>query len=260
MRELGINVRVKTLDPDQAHVNIIRQAGFTKVFSSPPQLRDLPHLPELVHAAGLEFETLHAPFNHMNDIWLPEDNGMLSELLDTVDKCVEVNAPIAVVHLSSGMTPPPPTDLGRERFIRLVEYAAKKSVKIAFENQRMLGNISWAFEEFQNTDEVGFCWDCGHEGCFTPGREYMPLFGHRLICTHIHDNNQIFNQDLHRLPFDGTIDFSRVAHHLRTSGYTGPLTLEIKGMQELYTPLTAEEFFHKAAESLRRLDAMIQEA
>ena len=126
---------------------------------------------------------------------------------------------------------------------------------IAFENQRKLANIAWAFEAF-TTETVKFCWDCGHEFCFTPGRHYMPLFGDRLICTHIHDNTAVFNDDSHFLPFDGACDFVYVADTLRNSDYTGSLMLEV-GNPSRYGELSPQEFLKKAWDAAVRLRTMV---
>lgn len=256
MRKIGINLGARTDLSTEAYIRTIRELGFETVFTMSPAVKEDPSIPKLVEAAGLCFDTLHAPFGHINDIWYAEDNGMYRELTDCVDACAQVGAPIAVVHLSAGMQPPPPTDIGRGRFSELVSYAMGKGIRIAFENQRMLGNIAWAFEEFQDAENVGFCWDCGHEACFTPGRQYMPLFGSRLICTHIHDNSKQFNADLHQLPFDGGIDFDTVASQIRGSGFDGPLMLEVNGRSELYSGFTAEAFLQRAAQAVKRLRRM----
>ncbi len=259
MRSIGINMHAKKGLPSEAFVKCARDLGFSTVFSMPEAPETMMENANLLAAAGMSYETLHAPFKGINAIWLEGDEGedMLRKLTDAVDMCVSVGAPIAVVHLSSGDTPPPPTDIGRGRFIRLVNHAIGKGVKIAFENQRKLHNISWVFEEFKDTDTVGFCWDCGHESCFTPGRRYMPLFGDRLICTHIHDNSGVYNADEHLLPFDGQIDFGYVAETIKESGYEGSLMLEIKGNSRFYADLSVEVFLEKAAASVKRLRAMI---
>lgn len=257
MRKIGINIGSRSTADLDHYLHTLKQLGFELVFKGSQKIKDPAFLADRVAAHGLAFDTLHGPFSHINDIWYSDDQGMLRELRGGVDTCVAVGAPTMVVHLSSGDQAPPPTDMGRGRFAELVSYAAGKGVKIAFENQRKLGNLAWAFEEFSAEDGVGFCWDCGHEACFTGGREYMPLFGHRLICTHIHDNTKEYNVDLHRLPFDGCIDFDRVAHHLRSSGYRGPLILEVKDHQEFYAHLSDEAFLTRAAEAIQRLRSMV---
>ena len=181
---------------------------------------------------------------------------MLSELMNCVDHCVIANAPIAVIHMSSGNTPPPITDIGRARYEKLVEYAMKKNVKVAFENLRKSANFAWAMETFEHNPMVGFCWDCGHEACYQNGREFMPWYGERLICTHIHDNCGLQDADDHLLPFDGTVDFNRFAEHIRNSGYKGSLMLEVFNIVHRYDDLTAEQFLEKAAGVVNKLVKM----
>lgn len=254
MRKIGINLNAIGGLTDEEYFREIAEQGFDCIFSGVRGPEQMEVWGNLCAKYGLEYETLHAPFKHINDIWLDDDCGMLDELKHSVDACVEVGAKISVVHLSSGMNPPSITDAGRARFAALIEYAVQKNVKIAFENQRMLANIAWAFEAFRD-ESVGFCWDCGHEFCFTPGRHYMPLFGDRLICTHIHDNTAVFNEDSHFLPFDGACDFGYVADAIRESGYTGSLMLEV-GNKTRYGGMDPREFLADAAERVKKLRTM----
>lgn len=265
MRKLGLNMlSIGGKTPDEC-ARLMKENGFETTFSGVyTDEKKQAEVREAVEKHGITFETLHAPFSHINDIWYDSEGGqqMIDELKMSVDRCVTAGASILVVHLSSGLTPPPPTDIGRGRFIDLVDYAAGKNVNIAFENQRMLGNIGWAFEQFKDADNVGFCWDCGHEYCFTPGRQYMPLFGDRLICTHIHDNTCEFDIDRHLIPFDGSIPFDVVAKQLKESGYKGSLMLETfprftEGKYDSYQDLSLEQFVKKAADAAKKLRDMI---
>jgi sugar phosphate isomerase/epimerase len=260
MRKIGINIGLKRgLDIEEA-IKKLKELGFDCVFTGVPAVKQIPQIARALAENGLEWETMHAPFGHMNDMWLEGEAGeiMLRELLNCVDSCVLGGVKIAVVHLSSGDNAPPVTDIGRRRFTELVEYAATKGVTIAFENQRKVANIAWAFENFESCDNVGFCWDCGHEACFTLGREYMPLFGHKLVCTHIHDNFKEFNGDAHLIPFDGKIDFNRFAELINKYEYKGPLTLEvIAGNSNLYDDISVDAYLEKAAEAIKKLRAMV---
>ena len=260
MREIGFNLGAHKEMDLPTYCAFIRDLGFSRVFSGSTDPDKVRTQAETVHAAGLCYDTLHAPFKKiMNPIWYEGDEGedTLRQLTGCVDLCAEIGAPIAVVHLSAGDKAPPPTDIGRGRFIRLVEHAAMKGVKIAFENQRKLANIAWAFEEFKDAPHVGFCWDCGHEGCFTPGRRYMPLFGGRLICTHIHDNDGVLNADRHLLPFDGCLDFEYVAEALRGADPTVPLVLELKRKDDMYGEMSDEDYLIRAAQAIKRVRDMI---
>ena len=256
MRKIGINLHAVQGLTDEEYIREMAAAGFSAMFSGVLEDARQAAAGELCVRYGVAYETIHAPFNTINNMWLAGEDGEATyrDLTHTIDNCVLAGAPIAIVHLSSGMKPPSITDTGRERFARLMEYAEQKNVKIAFENQRMLANIAWAFETFLQ-DSVGFCWDCGHEFCFTPGRHYMPLFGSRLICTHIHDNTTVFNEDSHLIPFDGAGDFAYVAETLRTSGYSGSLMLEI-GNRERYGTMDPLAFLEKAAAAAGKLRQM----
>ncbi|MBQ8813260.1 MAG: sugar phosphate isomerase/epimerase [Lachnospiraceae bacterium] len=259
MRKIGIFLHAIKL-PDEEYINIIADQGFCATFTVMMEKKRHVRVAELLAKKGIEYETIHAPFGHINDMWLDCEGGetMYQELTDCIDCCVLSGAPIMVVHLSSGQNPPPVTDIGRERFTKLVEYAGRKNIRIAFENQRMLSNVAWAMESFGEDAPVGFCWDCGHEACFTPGTEYMQMFGKRLICTHIHDNFGVYNQDDHLIPFDGVMDYKRVAEHIRNSGFTGSLMLELAAKKShIYDEMPAEVYLERAASAAKRLAALV---
>ena len=261
MRQIGINLHAKSGLDAFTYAKRIKELGFDTIFtgvaaSDEGQLK----LAEAFAANGLIYENLHAPFSHINDIWFDCEGGeaMISELLTSVDRCALAGAPILVVHLSSGIKAPQISDIGRARFETLVEHAAAKGVTIAFENQRKVANIAWAFENFESCDNVGFCWDCGHEACFTLGREYMPLFGRKLVCTHIHDNFKVFNGDAHLIPFDGKINYERFAELINKYEYKGPLTLEvIAANSDLYGDYKVDEYLEKAALAIKKLRVMV---
>ncbi len=260
MRKIAINLHAKKGLDTASYIRKMHEVGFDALFTDVPELAELKVITDTLAECGMTYEMIHAPFDRINDIWLAGAQGerMLDELMTAVDRAHIAGCPIVVVHLSSGKTPPSITDTGRARFERLVAHAAEKGVKLAFENQRKLANLAWAFEAFEGCPNVGFCWDCGHEGCFTAGREYMPLFGDRLICTHIHDNSCCPDADQHRLPFDGRLDFARVAKRLRESGYRGTLTLEVFACKTPeYQAMTCEEFLQKAAAVIKRLRLMV---
>ncbi|MBO5059620.1 MAG: sugar phosphate isomerase/epimerase [Clostridia bacterium] len=208
-------------------------------------------------------ETMHSPFDKINDMWKEDETGdaMLQRLLDSVDKCVKYNVPVLVVHVSSGRPMPEINEIGNARYKKLIDHAREKGVKIALENLRYLENLEHLMKLFP---DAGFCWDCGHEYCATPGVRYMPLFGDRLAALHIHDNSCVLDSDDHVLPFDGKIDMETVASDIAANGYKGTLMLEISkfvkyGGEQIYEALTNEQFFAKAAEAARRLAAMVEE-
>lgn len=206
--------------------------------------------------AGIEVDNFHAPFHNVNAIWLPGEAGELAlkQFTDAAELAAKTEVPLIVVHLSSGVTPPMISDVGNERFARLMKRAGELGVTVAYENQRKLANLALMFEYYP---EARFCWDVGHEACFANGMEYMPLFGDKLAALHIHDNLKIFNEDLHRLPYDGAIDFDRTAEQIAKSGYEGTVMLETWN-GPFYQGVTDEEFVARAASAARRLADTIE--
>lgn len=260
MRKLGINSgNFRGIDAIDS-IPYIRDAGFDCVFTGYKNDEYTGKLADAIDRAGMTYDTIHAPFKHINDIWAPGENGdaMLKTLTDCLDSCAHYGVPVMIVHLSSKENAPCINDVGHERFDRLVDHAGEVGVKIAFENQRKLANIAFAFEQYGKLPQVGFCWDTGHEACFTPGRQYMPLFGDKLIALHIHDNMCKYDGDLHMIPFDGMINFYRVGEQIRNSGFTGTLMLEvIQKNSHYYDDLTPEQYYERAYRAVAKLRTIV---
>ena len=195
--------------------------------------------------AKITVDNIHAPFDAINDIWLPGEGGeqMLARLIRCAEDAKRHGIPVIVVHMSSGMRPPIISDIGNLRFAKLMDRCDALGITVAFENQRKLANLALMFEYY---DQARFCWDVGHEHCFTPGREYMPLFGDKLAALHIHDNPCEFNKDSHLLPYDGKIDFDQAARHIAKSGYEGTVMLETGWGGSFYREITPEEYIRRA--------------
>lgn len=259
MRKIGINLNaVKDVDAEDA-ARIISEVGFNATFTETKSMSEQVRIADILAKNGISYDTVHAPFKGINAMWNEGEDGerMFSLIRSCIDNCNAAGVPIAVVHLSSGVNAPRINDVGMARFTRLIEHAEKNNVIIAFENQRKLANIAWALETFEEHPNVGFCWDCGHEYCFSGGREYMPLFSSQLVALHLHDNFAEFNGDLHMLPFDGKIDFNKVADYIKSSGYGGTVMLEsFKEASGRYEDVSPYDYFKKAAAAARRLAEM----
>ena len=261
MREFGINLHAIGGLSDEQYIKTIAELGFSATFSGVCDKQRQHDIANLCAKYGVTYETLHAPFGKgNNNMWLEGAAGdtFLGELMRAVCHCAAAGVPVLVSHLSSGENAPSVTDVGRARYARLVEYAASKNVKIAFENQRKLANLAWAMETFDDS-VVGFCWDCGHESCFTPGRKHMPLFANRLVCVHIHDNFGVYDEDSHLLPFDGKIDFGQVASQLRSAPFDGTLMLEaVTENSNVYNGIDPLQYLEHAATAAKKLSEMVQ--
>ncbi len=261
MRKLGICFGGNDAEHIENQLRIIKEAGFEAGFQGYHNREQATLCYELCRKIGLENDYTHAPFDGINNMWLPGEAGdnMLQRLLDTVDFCADYGITTTVVHLSSGWDAPAINDLGRSRYDKLVDRAVSKGVNIAFENLRKLANVAFAMEIYENVPNVGFCWDAGHELCYTPNVEFMPLFGDRLIAVHLHDNIQVRTGDLHMLPFDGKRDWQHAADLIKNSPYKGPVMLENSYDPRFYGDLTLEQFYARAYEAASKIRDLMGE-
>lgn len=249
--------------PWERQAELFQKLGITRTFIA-SETAKFDRVMGLFRQNGILCETLHAPYDRINDLWGEDEaaaDRMLARLKDGVDKCSRYGIGVLIVHLSSGRPMPAFHERGLARFEELFRYAAEKGVVPALENQRYLGNLAYFMDRYESP---GFCWDCGHEYGFSKGIRFLELFGHRAVALHIHDNRCGNDTDDHLIPFDGSIDFGQVAQMLAQSGYRGTLMLEISkaaspGGVPFYDPLTDEAYVRRAAEAVRKLADMVEE-
>lgn len=265
MHKLGINLEaIGGIEPKE-YLKAIKEIGFGATFTDMTFTTELCHIAELCALYDLEYSFVHAPFKGTNSLWREgiEGEELFGSILYCIDCCSEAGVPTAVVHISSGFNPPPMSELGQNRFREIVERGFNKNVNIAFENLRVPEFLDWAMNTFKSNPNVGFCWDIGHENCFTQGIEYMSLYGDRLLCTHIHDNNRKRGGDLHLLPFDGKIDYKKSMPHIKKSGYKGSLMLEVFSENEfasnkLYKKMTVQDFLKTAYNRIEKVASFVK--
>lgn len=241
----------------QEQIELLKSNGFEATFpmSDNP---DMETIIPLLNNAGISADTCHAPFKGINGIWSESEDGdhILKMLTDSIDVCSRYEIPIDVVHISSGNNAPRICDAGYKRFSKLVEYADKKGVVLAFENQRKLANIAFIMEEFPS---ARFCWDAGHEACFAGGREYMPLFGSRLAALHLHDNFGVQEGDEHMIPYDAALDYGKIAQHIANSEFNGTIMLELmRHTSGRYEDFTPEQYYSRAAAAADKIRTDIE--
>ena len=216
-RKLGIMANCLEGISSYDALDKIKNAGFEAFFTNEYKRDDVKKIKEKATVLGLAYEAIHAPFRSINDIWL-EGDGYLTVfeyITEAIDAASENAIPCVVVHSSRGWEPPSVNGLGFSRFDYLVEYAKKNGVTLVFENLRSIENITCIYERYKDRENVGFCFDCGHEHCYTNTVSMLDIFKSRLCCTHIHDNfsrlpdEKEGDFDLHLLPFDGTYDYEK---------------------------------------------------
>lgn len=260
-RKLGIFAEcIGNLESKDA-LPLIKNAGFDCYATGIYDLESCKDLTEVGNSLGLSCDFIHAPFSGINKMWLSGMdylgiyNGM-KQSIETASKC---DIPAIIMHLSSGWFSPEINDLGLSRFDSLVEYAAERGVKIAFENLRKVGNLAYFADRYEKIDNVGFCYDFGHEHCYTKTINWMDVFTDRVIATHIHDNFGIKEKyeektDLHLLPFDGNIDYSKIMRKLDEYKYEGSLILEVGNSR--HRDMKPEAFLEDCYNRVKRISEM----
>ncbi len=261
-RKFGIELeclRQSNLD-DSEILKKIKDAGFDAVFSNKYDIHEIEYISNEAAKLGLEVEFLHAPFRGINDFWCagPKYLPLKKTIHQSIDSAAAFDIPIIIMHVDSGWYPPDICDIGLERFDSLVEYASSKGVKIAFENIRNFGTLAAMMQRYRLLPDVGYCYDCGHEHCYTETVHFTELFGPKLLCTHIHDNvgrNGRDNPDDHLMMFDGNIDYVDMMRRLRSIGYSGNLTVELEKNSK-YDYMTDEEYVKTAYERIVKISKL----
>lgn len=217
-----------------------------------------------LHDAGVNINTVHAPFGSAVDI-SSDDTAVRSTGVAIVEASVRyaagVGADIVVVHGS--MEPIPPADRARresqarESLAGLCACAGDAGLRIAVEllPRTCLGNTPEGLRRLLDgipAEQAGFCLDTNH---LTPpwmsavradsdaeralvdnlgGDLVYPsllpgvvrTLADRLITLHVSDYNGI--DERHWLPFDGVIDWAAFANALAEVGFAGAFVYETR--------------------------------
>jgi sugar phosphate isomerase/epimerase len=240
---------------------MIGEAGFECYFTRHYDLATVSEIKRAGDKLGLPCEFIHGPFFGINSMWI-DDEGyhiIMDGMIEAIDTAAELGIPTVIAHTLSGWSAPEITDIGLERFDRLIEHAANKGVNIAFENLRKFGQLAYFCDRYEKNPAVGFCYDVGHENCYTKTVCWMDVFRDRTIAIHIHDNlgkSAPFaeHDDLHLLPFDGNTNFKRMIDKLDEYGCDKTLMLEV--FSSRYPQMSAEEFIAAAYERATRISKL----
>ena len=230
---LGLSSQFERDPIDQ--IRLFRQVGFDGFFADWTSRADMAHQRKAADETGMLFQSVHAPFVRMHEMWTDSGKAAAAELVDCLHGCAENGVPIMVAHVFIGFNDHTPNARGLENFGVVVREAERCGVKIAFENTEGEEYLAAVMARFADSPAVGFCWDTGHEMCYNHSQDLVAVYGDRLIATHLNDNLGIrdfggkitFRDDLHLLPFDGIADWSGIAARLDRCGFRGPMTFEL---------------------------------
>lgn len=244
-------------------LRLIKQAGFNGVmlmWGGQHDVTDYILHPEYAKNIGLHIENVHLPHKRVNDLWLDTLDGQDFEknLIGYVDDCFKNSIKTMVMHPTVTGTPPLPSEIGINRLKVILEYAEKKDVKIALENLKRVNYLQYIFERI-NSNNLGFCYDSGHNNWCTPGLDLLSMYGSKLMAVHLNDNDGCIHNntkdDQHRMPFDGTLDWKTVMKNIANTGYKGAVSLEIEKLG--YEQIPIESFLTTAYERACRLVSII---
>ena len=275
---LGFSLQAQYACPFPRVIELLQAAGFTAV--SPVWSPELPlhTIAEATAKHNMIIQSLHAPHGNLRSLWNSKDpfsDQAQKRLLDCIDHCSRFQVPIMVVHGWQGLEyvfPEAPLDF--TVFDRIVDYAAKKQVSIAFENLEGEEYLEALLTRYQGLSHVGYCWDSGHDHCYPHKTDFLRAYGDRLIMTHINDNLGLRdpngvpsgNDDLHFLPYDGEICWEQAIGRLKDLPRQQILNFELKKRSAstapadlIYATLSPGAFFQLAGQRAKKIAALYQQ-
>jgi sugar phosphate isomerase/epimerase len=260
--KLAINAEVIKETNIEKKLKLIKETGFEAFFTAySDKIREYR---EYADRLGLIYNFIHAPFISAEKLW---ENGEAAkaateELIQCVRDSAEIGVNTVVVHVYKGFDPSEgPNSVGIENYGKVVSAAETCGVRIAFENTEGEEYLAAIMDAFKYKNNVGFCWDSGHEQCYNYGKDMLALYGEKLFCTHLNDNLGVsrfsgityWTDDLHLLPFDGIANWDDIALRLNRHNFTGPLTFELSAISkpgrhdnDQYAQLTMEQYYAQA--------------
>lgn len=219
----------KNVSPKET-IDAIYNAGFKDVFVQYyhrenldfDELKQIDYCREL----GLNIIFCHLGYKKINEIWLEGKSGdeVAEEYIKDLYLMKEKQIDMVVMHLTTSRECPLYNEIGLERIKRIVKHAKALGIKIAFENTRKKGYLEYVLSNIKD-ENVGVCFDIGHYHCHFNDEFDFELFKDRYFAVHLHDNDK--TDDLHLLPFDGTVNWKAVLPKLKENNYKGPITLEL---------------------------------
>ena len=240
-------------------INSIKNAGFKNVFiqwydkdwkcSQEEQAKICKKL-------GLNIIFAHLGYKNINSIWEKGEEGetLVEKYKKDILNCKQYDIPMVVMHLTSKNVAPKYNEIGLNRIKEITQYAQKLGIKVAFENTKIKGYLEYIIENIKD-DNVGICYDAGHCHVHFDDEFNFEFFKNRIFAVHLHDNDK--TDDLHLLPFDGTINWNCVIEKLKECNYSGPITLELCYRYE-YKNMLLDDFYKEGFDRGKKLQKIFK--
>ena len=274
MQKIGFSLQTSYARPMPDVLRLLRDIGFHAVSPVWQKNSDLDVIAETAAQCGLTLQSLHGPLRGLANMWNRDSacsGPLLQDFLDAADACADYNIPLLVVHSWSGLDYSfRAEDLYFGNFDHLVNYAQQKGILIAFENLEGPEYLAALMSRYSGCPAVGFCWDSGHERCYTPTWDFLTPYGDRLLMTHLNDNFGITDpygrlqgtDDLHLIPGDGISNWTEIMANLKQARRQEILNFELKirpkgdrCKTDLYSKLPLDQYLTNAYEAACRISA-----
>ena len=273
LNEIGITIKCACGSTQREILENIKNAGFKHVMID-QAIGNIEEGIQIAHELGLA-----VPFVHLNtglENTLYENEKIAEEFIKKtcadIELCAKYGIETVVIHPAMNydtLTPAPEPGKNALANLRKIAHRAERcKVRVAIENfdEANVWHLFYLLDHVKSP-YIGFCYDSGHHNLLTPDFDLLSSYGDRLFAVHFQDNNMDYDpergwgNDLHLLPFDGKIDFERVAEQIAESKYRGVVMIEstrvFHKFHMRYRDLTAGEFLKRALAHGERLSEMI---
>jgi sugar phosphate isomerase/epimerase len=232
---------------NSGHLETIKRAGFDEIdlFALPGHFDwyDQGHVDEIhrgLRESGLRCGCIHAPWDPGLTIDIASlDDTQRSNSLAEVKACIDVlrrfGGDVLVAHPGSDVTSRARYEervaRARDSLSEIAAYTRGKRIKLAIENPPP-GELCHEQDEilallgsFQETPNVGFCFDTGHANTNPGGMDLITQVPLPCYIVHLSDNHG--ENDDHLPPGQGSIDWLRFFLKLDELRFDGICTLEL---------------------------------
>ncbi len=273
MLSMTTDYAISTGNPEP-YLKRIADAGFTHIHWCHHWNTDFLYGPAEIHQLAKWLKHFHLRLNDLHASAGREKGwGSAHEwerlagvelVKNRIDMTAELGADVVVIHLP--MEPQDPEERKafwtrmEKTFDELEPHAHKRGVRLALENMTSdnYDTLRKALA-LKGPDFLGICYDCGHGNIVQPpeiSRMWMEAHADRLIAIHLHDNDG--KADLHRVPFNGTVDWEWVSGIIAKSPYRKAVNLESSirnsGLSD------EKEFLSECLAAAQRIEALIAAA
>lgn len=210
--ELGLYpVRFDEISLEE-NIHLTAQAGFTFLCARDPAEVENEVFHTCAEKERLWIDNVHLTGAKTNYMWFPGETGdiVMNRFCDEITRCANRGVKTGIIHVTWGWElDPKVSDIGLDRFRRIVEHAEKERFTVTFENSVFPDILFAVLDATKGSPASRHCLDTGHWNAFAPTLDLPHMLADRLSATHVQDNDG--KNDLHLIPFDGCTPFADIA-------------------------------------------------